>query len=241
MKPCVGLDAVEGRWHGTGAVRLVSSLTVLLATAAAAQNLADGKDVFGPCAACHGANGQGGKGGEYPRIAGQPATFIIESLKSFQSRERYNLPMVPYTEPRELSAGDMKDVAAYLESIKLPTRVPDLPASASSLERLTAAQSVLAVPSVKGDVEAGRRRFAADCSDCHGKDGRGRAKRDAPMLVGQYPNYLRRQYEAFKKGQRGAKEDDAMNGILEDVTAEDFTNILAWLTSVQVQESAGAP
>jgi cytochrome c553 len=222
-------------------MRLISFLTVLLATAAAAQNLADGKDVFGPCAACHGANGQGGKGGEYPRIAGQPATFIIESLKSFQSRERYNLPMVPYTEPRELSLGDMKDVAAYLESIKLPTRVPELPANATSLERLTASQRVLVVPPVKGDVEAGKRRFAESCSDCHGKDGRGRAKRDAPMLVGQYPNYLQRQYEAFKKGKRGAKDDDAMHDQLDDVTAEDFTNILAWLTSVQDQEPATAP
>lgn len=32
-----------------------------------------GKEIYGPCAACHGDLGQGGKRGEYPRIAGQRA------------------------------------------------------------------------------------------------------------------------------------------------------------------------
>ncbi|MFZ5442187.1 MAG: c-type cytochrome [Myxococcota bacterium] len=203
---------------------------------AAAQNLADGKDVYGPCAACHGANGEGGKGGEYPRIAGQPASFLVESLKSFQTRARYNLPMIPYTEPRELPERDMKDVAAYLESLQLPSKMPDLPANASALDRLKAAERVLVVPRVKGDVEKGRARFQEECADCHGKDGRGRAKRDAPGLVGQYPDYLQRQFTAFKKGERGADKGDAMNGVLDEVSEKDFTDILAWLTAQQDEE-----
>lgn len=204
-----------------------------LATVASAQNLADGRDVYGPCAACHGARGEGGKGGEYPRVAGQPASFLIDSLRSFQSRARYNLPMIPYTEPRELSERDMKDVAAYLESLQLPSKMPDLPATASALEKLEAVEKVLVVPRVAGDIEAGRARYAEECADCHGKDGRGRAKRDAPMLVGQYPEYLQRQFTAFKKRQRGAGEGSAMNGVLDELTPQAFTDILAWLTSVQ--------
>jgi len=213
------------------------------ATSAAAQNIADGRDVYGPCAACHGANGQGGKGGEYPRIAGQPPSFIVNSLKSFQSRTRFNLPMVPYTEPRELSDSDMEDVAAYVGSIELPSQMPELPEDASALDRLVAAERVLVVPRVAGDVDKGRRRFLEECADCHGKDGRGRAKRDAPMLVGQYPSYLVRQFKAFKKGVRGASEKDDMNGMLDEVTEQDFTDILAWLTSIQDAplDTGGAP
>ncbi|MBL8921795.1 MAG: c-type cytochrome [Myxococcaceae bacterium] len=209
---------------------------LLLAPAVWAQNLADGKDVYGPCAACHGANGEGGKGGEYPRIAGQPASFIIESLKGFQTRSRYNLPMIPYTEPRELSERDMKDVAAWVESIQLPSRMPVLPESATALERLLAAERVLVVPRVAGDVDKGKARYLEECADCHGKDGRGRASRDAPMLVGQYPDYLLRQVDEFKKGKRGAAEGHPMNGVLAELTSKDISDVLAFLTSIQDQD-----
>lgn len=218
--------------------RRLVPLLVSFVTVAHAQSVEDGKDVYGPCAACHGANGQGGKAGEYPRIAGQPASFIIESLKAFQSRKRYNLPMLPYTEPRELSERDMKDVAAYVESLQLPSKMPPLKADATALERLLAAERVLVVPRVSGDVEHGRALFLEQCVDCHGKDGRGRASRDAPGLVGQYPNYLLRQVEQFKKGVRAADEGHPMNGVLDDLGAQDITDILAFVTALQDAEPA---
>ncbi len=59
----------------------VSCVVVLLPVVARAQDVQAGKDVYGPCAACHGANGEGGKGGEYPRVAGQPVSFTLASLK----------------------------------------------------------------------------------------------------------------------------------------------------------------
>src|SRR5512144_2141842 len=61
------------------------------------------KDIFGPCAGCHGELGAGGKNGEYPRIAGQKPKYLEQQLKSFQQRARVNIPMIPYTEERELS------------------------------------------------------------------------------------------------------------------------------------------
>lgn len=216
------------------------ALLCLLASAASAQNLADGKDVYGPCAACHGANGEGGKAGEYPRIAGQPASFIIDSLKGFQSRKRYNLPMLPYTEPRELSERDMKDVAAYVESLQLPSTLPILPTNASALERLVALEKVLIVPKVAGDVGKGRAQFLDECADCHGKNGRGRASREAPALVGQYPSYLVAQVKAFRKGARGGDEGHPMHGVLDEVSDEQFTDLLAFLTSIQSDDGADA-
>ncbi len=227
----------EGRLDRTlaGSVRRTALLS-LFASLAFAQNLEDGKDVYGPCAACHGATGQGGKAGEYPRIAGQPASFIIDSLKGFQSRKRYNLPMLPYTEPRELSERDMKDVAAYVESIKLPSKMPQLPANASALERLEALEKVLIVPRVQGDVAKGRAQFLEECADCHGKNGRGRASREAPSLVGQYPNYLLAQARQFKKGARGGDEGHPMHGVLDEVTEQQLTDVLAFLTSIQEED-----
>jgi cytochrome c553 len=167
-----------------------------------------------------------------------PASFIIDSLKQFQSRKRYNLPMLPYTEPRELSDRDMKDVAAYVESLQLPSSMPVLPANASALERLEAIERVLIIPRVHGDVEKGKAQFMEECADCHGKDGRGRASRDAPGLVGQYTNYLVAQAKAFKKGARAADEGHPMHGVLDDVDEQQFTDLLAFLTSVQEGEAS---
>jgi cytochrome c553 len=215
-------------------------LVLLAAFTARAQNAADGKDVYGPCAACHGANGEGGKGGEYPRLAGQPPSFTVDSLKQFQERRRHNLPMFPYTEPRELSERDMKDVAEYLARIELPNKAPEFKPTDSALDRLLALEKVLVVPRVEGDVEKGKATYKAKCAKCHGASGRGRELRGAPLLVGQYPNYLRRQFDAFVKGTRTGKDGDPMNGALEELSAADFTNVLAWLTSVQGEPAGPA-
>mgnify|MGYP003525568402 FL=1 len=45
-----------------------------------------GKDINGVCAACHGEFGQGGKRGEYPRVAGQRAAYRKDQLKSIRAR-----------------------------------------------------------------------------------------------------------------------------------------------------------
>lgn len=231
---------MRGAWTGL--------IAVITASAGRAQNLADGKDVYGPCAACHGQNAEGGKEGEYPRLAGQPASFIINSLKQFQDRKRLNLPMFPYAEPRELSEQDMRDVAAFIQALVLPTRMPDISPTATALERLLAAERVLIVPRVQGDAAKGKALFRKNCGTCHGKSAQGKPSRDAPRLVGQYPNYLRRQFDKFKKGERAGDEDHPMNGVLDDVSPADFTDVLAWLTSIQDQEpeadgpaDAGAP
>lgn len=214
------------------------ALLLLLVTAplAHAQNVADGRDVYGPCAACHGANGEGGKGGEYPRVAGQPPSFTIMSLKHFQERKRMNLPMFPYTEPRELSESDMKDVAAFLAAIKLPARAPEFKDTDSALDRLVAMEKVLVVPRVEGDVKEGKALYRKQCGRCHGAFGHGREEKSAPRLLGQYPDYLLRQVEAYRKGERGADPKDPMNGTFSKLTDKQVTDILAWLTSVQEME-----
>lgn len=218
--------------------RYVVLVIAVLPLLTQAQNVADGKDVYGPCAACHGANGEGGKGGEYPRIAGQPAAFTIASLISFQSRKRNNIPMFPYTEPRELSERDMKDVAAFLETIKLPTKVPEFKDSDSALDRLLAMERVLIVPRVEGDIANGKATYKRErCGSCHGDTGLGNPKKGGPRLVGQYPNYLQRQIDAFRKGERGTDKDDPMNGVLSKLTPQEITDVLAWLTSIQDRDT----
>ena len=110
---------------------------LLLGVNGYAQNLDKGKEINAVCAGCHGEFGQGGSRGEYPRIAGQRVGYLIDQLKSFRARKRVNLPMYPYTQERELPDEDIKDVAAYLASIELPTKWPVFKDSDDALTRLT--------------------------------------------------------------------------------------------------------
>ena len=189
-----------------------------------------GKEINGVCAACHGEFGQGGKRGEYPRIAGQRAAYLKDQLKSFRARKRINLPMYPYTQERELSDADIEAVSEYLAAIELPTKWPEFKDSDDALTRLAATEKVMIIPRAEGDLQNGKTIYQKECAACHAKDGRGRGK--FPMLIGQYTNYLMKQAEAYIKGERPHDEEGTV-GILNRLKAQDIRDILAYLTSIQ--------
>jgi cytochrome c553 len=189
-----------------------------------------GREINGPCAGCHGDLGQGGKRGEYPRIAGQPPAFIAEQLKAFRARKRINLPMFPYTQDRELPDEDIRDVAAYLAGIDLPTTPPDFKDGDDALTRLLAMEKVMIVPRVEGDIDHGRTIYQKECAGCHGTTGLGRD--EFPRLVGQYTNYLMKQVDAYVKGERAHEEGD-VGGILDRLKPAAIQDIVAYLTWLQ--------
>jgi len=197
---------------------------------AAAADLDKGKEINGTCAACHSDNGQGGKKGEYPRIAGQQPKYIESQLKSFRSRTRVNIPMFPYTQERELSDEDIKDIAAYLSGIVLDTKMPTYTGNEDALTKLLMADRVMIIPRAEGDLANGEAIYQKQCAACHGKAGKGRGM--FPMLVGQYTNYLLRQVDLYLKGDRPHDEDGTV-GRLNALKAQDIQDIMAYLTSIQ--------
>lgn len=213
--------------------RLRFSLFAIILAAShpvAAADLEKGKEINGTCAACHSDNGQGGKRGEYPRIAGQQVKYIESQLKNFRSRTRVNIPMFPYTQERELSDADIKDIAAYLSGIVLDTKMPTYTGKEDALTKLLMADRVMIVPRVDGDLANGEKIFQKQCAACHGKAGKGRGM--FPMLVGQYTNYLQRQVDAFLRGDRPHDEEGTV-GVLNALKAQEIQDILAYLTSIQ--------
>lgn len=198
---------------------------------ATAVDLEKGKEINGTCAACHSDNGQGGKKGEYPRIAGQSAKYVEQQLKAFQKRVRVNIPMVPYTEERELPGEDMKLVAEYLAQIELPTAQPMFKDSDDALTRLLAMEKVMVIPRAEGDIENGRAIYQKNCAACHARTGLGRGM--FPRLVGQYTSYLKKQVDAFLKADRPHDEETAQEGVLYTLQARDIQDALAYLTSIQ--------
>ena len=203
---------------------------IFVSGTAVAVDLEKGKEINGTCAACHGDQGAGGKKGEYPRLAGQRATYIANQLKNFRSRARINIPMFPYTQERELSDEDIKDISAYLAGIDLPAKMPTYTGKEDALTKLLMAERVMIIPRADGNIEHGEAIYQKQCAACHGKTGKGRGM--FPVLVGQYTNYLQRQVDLYVKGDRPHDKEEK-GGVLNDLKAQDVQDVLAYLTTLQ--------
>jgi len=212
---------------------LPALLFLFLAGVAHAQNLDKGKEINATCAACHGDLGQGGSRGEYPRLAGQRAAYLASQLKAFRARTRVNIPMYPYTQERELPDEDIKDVAAYLASIELPTKWPVFKDSDDALTRLTLTERVMIIPRVTGNLANGEALYKKQCVTCHAANGMGRGM--FPMLVGQYTSYLKRQMEKYVEGER-PHDEEGIGGLLNALKEDDLQDILAYVTTLQEQQ-----
>ena len=158
---------------------LLSGLLALWAVAPplGAQDLERGKEINATCAGCHGEFGQGGKKGEYPRLA-----HLEDQLRALRNRARVNIPMFPYTQERELADADIEDVSAFLAAVELPTEWPTFNPGDDALTRLTAMEKVMILPRAPGDTDRGGRIYQKECAVCHAKDGMGRGT--FPRLVG---------------------------------------------------------
>lgn len=201
------------------------------AAAAPTPDLEAGRQINQVCAACHGDNGQGGKKGEYPRLAGQGQAYLKDQLIKFKARKRINIPMFPYTEERELPDEDIVHISAYLASVKLDTQLPVFKDDDDALTRLIAMEKVVNIPRSEGDVTAGAKHYRTECASCHGLKAQGKA--GTPMLAGQYTLYLQRQIEKFAKGER-IHDEDAKPGkdLLNLMKPEELRDILAFLTTL---------
>jgi cytochrome c553 len=143
-----------------------------------------GAQLFGGCAACHGADGGGSIDGRIPRLAGQHAQVLIRQLIAYRYDQRRDPRMEPVAHRQALQgAQSLADVAGFAAALR--ARAPAGTGMGTSLE-------------------AGQRIFAARCGSCHGPAGRGRGDADVPVprLAGQHYAYLLRQFHDLLEGRR---------------------------------------
>ncbi len=98
----------------------IACLAVLLPAAALAapDPVAQGRDKFVQCAACHGADGRSTVIPQYPKIGGQSGPYLINALKAYRDGRRqgtYAAIMTAVAKP--LSDDDIANLAAYIESL----------------------------------------------------------------------------------------------------------------------------
>jgi len=69
------------------------------------------------CASCHGAQGQGQ--GAFPRVASQPAGYLLEQLHVYRDARAFNNPLATMMKGVAVKLGeeDMKAVAAYTATL----------------------------------------------------------------------------------------------------------------------------
>jgi cytochrome c553 len=199
-------------------------LSTLAALPAAAADVTLGEQIYrAECANCHGEQAHGGKGGEYPRLAGQRDDYIQLQLKNFRDRKRQNKPMLPIFKAGKLRSSEIEAVAAYLSSLPIPD-----PAS-------------VGVPAeVVGDLEFGFELYERDCILCHGPDGRGKEEKGSPQLIAQYPRYIAKQMADFRNEEREHEYADKMFG---EAYEDELDALLAYVLSLNhsVADTAANP
>ncbi len=164
---------------------------VVAALTGSTVSAADGAAAYAPCAACHGAQGEGNATLNAPRIAGQEAWYIAQQLKLYKSGARGTAPGDTFgmqMRPMAMTLADDEAVAAVAEYISAMPRVP-------------------VEPSVEGDAVAGKASYAV-CATCHGANGEGNQALNAPRLAGQDGWYLKRALQNYKEGRRAYHPED---------------------------------
>ncbi len=142
------------------------------------------------CATCHGADGRGNEGVRAPRLAGMERWYLVRQLENFRSGVRGSGPGDVHGAAMRAAAAPLADGAiAELADWAAGWRGPP------------------AEPTLEGDVQAGRRLYAA-CAACHGERAGGDEALGAPALAGQNDWYLAAQLESFRAGRRGARPED---------------------------------
>jgi cytochrome c553 len=84
-------------------------------------------------------------------------------------------------------------------------------------------------PAAAADAAAGKTK-AAKCTVCHGLDGLAKNP-DAPNLAGDSANYIRKQLDAYKNGER---KDPQMSIMAKGLSDEDIADLAAWYSSLKV-------
>ena len=95
---------------------IVLASLVFLSVPVMAQDAALGKAKYATCAACHGAQGQGGAA---PKLAGQKAEVIVKKLTAYKNKQQVGpQSQLMWGMAAGLTPADINNLAAYTATLK---------------------------------------------------------------------------------------------------------------------------
>ncbi|NLR76507.1 c-type cytochrome [Leeia aquatica] len=207
--------------------RLVALLlATVLATAASAEaskaDPAKGQKIASTvCAACHAADGNSTVPAN-PRLAGQPADYLVKQLQAFKAPvdpkkpESYRDNATMRGMVANLSEEDMRNVAAYFESQKAKFGVTDTKLRAQGEKIYRGGIASKGVPA---------------CMACHGPTGAGMPSQ-FPRLGGQHPAYVEAQMKAFRDGKRANDPAKMMRSVAAKLSDDDIKAVAAFVAGL---------
>jgi cytochrome c553 len=187
---------------------LVTSTTVAMAQGDAAA----GQAKAAACAACHGADGNSSNP-EWPKIAGQHASYLTKQLADYKAGEGRSNPLMMGM-VAGLSDQDIADLAAWFSAQTLAGGTAD-PQLIGQGERLYRG----------GNAETG----VPACIGCHGPAGTGDPYGAIPALAGQHAPYTVTQLQSFHGGTRANDANAMMRGTVRRMTAEEMRAVAAYI------------
>ena len=193
---------------------IIFSLFLLFSTPGFSADLATGKKLFKSCTLCHGAVGQGIKGGDFPKIGGLPEYYLRHQHDLFVEEKRFNPAMVTIGRMDSMSDKEKDDLNAYIASIDIQKEAP-----------------TLTIPTFSGNAKKGKKLYKGDCKTCHGKKAEGKIKKEAPPTSWQYSEYLLRQIDFFQSKDRLHDNDDE-DDTFEDYSKQEIIDILTFISTL---------
>jgi cytochrome c553 len=188
---------------------------LLAASPASAGDAALGAQKAAVCVACHGPNGSS-VNPEWPNLAGQHESYIVEELEHFKEGARTDPLMTPMAVP--LSETDMADLGAHFAQ-QTPAGLEADPSNWEIGEKL-----------YRGG-DAGRQIPA--CIACHGPEGKGNAPAGYPALRAQHAVYAYKQLQAFAGGRRVTAGNDIMQFIAVKLTDDEMRALASYMQGLR--------
>jgi cytochrome c oxidase subunit II len=175
---------------------------------------AAGQALYAVCSACHGAQGEGNKALNAPKLSGQAEWYLSRQLMNFKQGARgakaqdvNGKVMVPMAATL-VSPADVANVTSYIRTL------PD-----TSVEH-----------TIQGNISKGKDLYNSTCAACHGQNGAGVESTKAPRLKNMSDWYLVTQLNYFRDGVRGTHPKDLygqqMSSVASFLTQEQTINDL---------------
>ena len=152
---------------------------------------AAGQALFTACSACHGAQAEGNRELNAPKLSGQADWYLMRQIHSFKEgvrgsndQDSFAKQMIPFA---SMLADDtaIRNVVAYIKTL------PEVRPAASGV----------------GDPVRGKKLYEP-CPVCHGATAKGVWSTNAPRLSNMSDWYMARQLEHFRDGIRGTHPQD---------------------------------
>jgi len=204
-----------------GVAQAAESDKVTVNISAGKQIFLNGKDDVSPCQSCHGPNALGIDEQQTPRLANIGYAYIVKQLTNFAHDERVNVLMNVMA--KGLTEEDIRNVAAYLNTLEPATEFSDLAA-------LKAAGNDIGEP-YRGQilVRYGVSGKAPACQSCHGYNGRG-SDPIYPQIGQQKYVYLVNQLKNWRDGSRANDPLGQMRAVAKNLTDQDIYDAAAFLS-----------